>query len=66
MEYYSPANPKQNRLVKHKMITNRWGRVSGLMSDGRVLTAGRLSYAKGGSLDILSSSELFHPRMIHD
>ncbi len=60
MQYFSPDNEQgnQTRIAQQKMITGRYGHVSALMADGRVLTAGGLV----GNNDELTSAELFDPR----
>ncbi len=60
MEYYSPNCPEghRTRTAEQTLITGRYGHVSALRANGRVLTAGGRD-----EKDVwLSSSELFDPQ----
>ncbi len=58
MEYYYPAAPRNNRILTESMITPRYGHVSALLPDGRILSAGGRARHAG---DFLASTELYNP-----
>ncbi len=60
MEYYSPENQEAYRAMEQIMISRRWGHISALLADGRILTASGADEKHRHSF--LSSSELFDPQ----